>query len=549
MRRWAARRPRDLALAFGEQRFTWREVDDLVDGWAEWLRSAGVGSGDVVAVMMSNRPEYLFCVMALSRLRAIGSLINTNLTGAAVVHALTACGAGRIVAAGSHVETAASALTDMVDAPTLYDPGDSQLSRAIASVRGIRRAQRARRDGRPRNRDVFCYIYTSGTTGLPKAAIVRNQRMLGANLLFGRLMHRARRGDVIYVPLPLYHSNALLLGWGSALATGSAIALRERFSASAFWDDVRRHGATSFVYIGELCRYLLNCSPSETDRDHRLRVAVGNGMRVDIWVAFQERFGVPVVREFYGSTEGNAPSLNIEGRPGMIGRLVRGQAVVRCDPATGELCRHAETGLCERVSSGEVGLLMGRINPLVTFEGYVDRDATKRKVRHHILAKGDRWFDTGDLVRLHDGRWLSFEDRLGDTFRWKGENVSTTEVARTLDDADGVRESNVYGVTVPHAEGRAGMAALDVGPGFDLEAFAAHVTASLPAYQRPLFLRLVEGGLQHTGTLKQQKGEYRAQGFDPERTADPLFVLHEEAYLPVTLDRFAAIAAGELRVG
>jgi acyl-CoA synthetase (AMP-forming)/AMP-acid ligase II len=326
------------------------------------------------------------------------------------------------------------------------------------------------------------------------------------------------------------------------------MALRRKFSVSAFWDDVRAYEATSFLYIGELCRYLLNRPREPGERDHRLRVGVGNGMRPDIWVRFQERFGVPVIREFYGATEGNAPILNFEGRPGMVGRIRAGQVLVRCDPATGEIVRNAD-GFCERVTPGEAGLLLGKISKVLSFQGYVDEQATRRKIVEHVFEKGDQYFDSGDLLQLHEKGWLSFADRAGDTFRWKGENVSTNEVAEILDGARGVHEANVYGVEVPGAEGRAGMAALRVDASFDLAGFADYVEKNLARYQRPRFLRLLQGEMRVTSTFKHQKVAYREEGFDPGRVTDPLHLWRDGRFEKLDAELFGRIARGEVEVG
>jgi acyl-CoA synthetase (AMP-forming)/AMP-acid ligase II len=369
--------------------------------------------------------------------------------------------------------------------------------------------------------------------------------MITANVAFGRFMHQTGPGDVIYVALPLYHSSAMFLGLGASLATGAGMALRRKFSASNFWKDVRDFRATSFLYIGELCRYLMNVEPQDGERDHCLRVGVGNGMDPNIWQAFQERFGVPTIREFYGATEGNVAILNFRGRPRMIGRLAAGQALVQCDPATGEIFRD-EWGFCERVKPGEDGLLVGRISAITTFDGYVDAKATEEKIVRDVFKKGDRYFNTGDIVHLHEDRWLSFIDRVGDTFRWKGENVSTAEVSSVLGDAPGILDANVYGVRVPHAEGRAGMAALDVSEDFDVDTFAGYVRAKLPGYQRPRFLRLLRADMRLTATFKHQKVDYRAEGFDPRRIEDPVYLFDGDRYLPVDEDLYAKIESGEV---
>jgi acyl-CoA synthetase (AMP-forming)/AMP-acid ligase II len=270
-------------------------------------------------------------------------------------------------------------------------------------------------------------------------------------------------------------------------------------------------------------------------------------MGPSIWEPFQKRFGVPVIREFYGATEGNAPIMNITGKPGMVGHLGAGQAILRCDQATGEIQRNAR-GFCDRVEVGEAGLLVAKISKYLSFDGYLDREATDKKVVQDVFERGDRYFDTGDLLQLHAGRWISFADRVGDTFRWKGENVSTAEVSAILGDAPGIREANVYGVRIPHTEGRAGMAAIGVDDGFDLAGFAEFVRAHLPGYQRPRFLRLLRGEMRVTGTFKHQKVDYREEGFDPNRIDDPLYRLDGDRFVPIDAAVFARIESGELEV-
>ena len=546
----------DLALAWLDERWSWGDFDAEARRYAAFFAGEGVKKNDVVAILMDNRPEFLFALMGLARLGATASLINTNLVGKALAHALNVCGASRVLA-GSERLDALAAVAEQLEGVD-REKGVFVVSDAGAVPGGAWRvvddevaaanASAAPRDAAPNAQDVFCYIYTSGTTGLPKAAIIRNTRMMMANLSFGYLMHRSRPGDVIYVTLPLYHSSAMFLGFGAGLATGAATALRRKFSASAFWEDARRFDATSFIYIGELCRYLLNRPVQPGERDHKLRVGVGNGMRGDIWVEFQERFGVPLIREFYGATEGNVPLVNMEGRPGRVGKLRAGQALIRCDLATGEPIRDA-SGLCTKIRPGEAGLLVGRINQVMTFDGYVDRKASEKKILRDVFQKGDQFFDTGDLLHLHEDGWLSFRDRAGDTFRWKGENVSTNEVADILDAVPGVHEANVYGVEIPGSEGRAGMAAIKTDERFDLDAFTQAVNTQLAGYQRPLFLRLLQGEMKITGTFKHQKVEYRDEGWDLARVRDPLYALVSGRYVPLDAELAGRIARGEVVPG
>jgi len=392
--------------------------------------------------------------------------------------------------------------------------------------------------------DSFCYIYTSGTTGLPKAALVTNHRLFVASIAFGKAMLATSPDDVIYVPLPLYHSSGMYIGWGSALQTGAAVALRRKFSASQFFNDVDRYGVTAILYIGELCRYLLNTPPHPKERTHAIRVAVGNGLRPDIWEEFQTRFGIGVIREFYGATEGTAALLNFEGRAGMIGRQKSGQLVVRCDLASGEVIRDKK-GFCTPVGKGETGLLLGHISPLIKFDGYVDKSATEKKILRNVAKKGDQYFNTGDLVTIHENKWLSFADRVGDTFRWKGENVSTNEVAEILNGAKGVLESNVYGVPVPNTDGKAGMAALTVDDKFDLDQFVTFVKNELTNYQKPYFIRIVGNDMKITGTFKHQKVDYRNEGFSPSKVNDPLYFWNKTKYVAIDAKLFSDIETGK----
>ena len=555
LNRWAENMPEELAIAFEDERYTWRQTRDRAGRFAAWFSNNGVGRGDVVAVMMNNRPDYLFAVMGLNQIGAVAALINTNLSGPPFTHAVNIAEAKKVLVGSEYtdrVDEVSSDLTaiDKQDDVWVLSENASAPSndpRTVTDER-LNSAGAPRNHDNPRNSDLFCYIYTSGTTGLPKAAIIRSQRILSAALLFGHVLHRSRPGDLIYIALPLYHSNAMMLGWGAALVTGASLGLRTKFSASNFFADIRKFGATSFVYIGELCRYLLNTPVQAGESNHRLKTAIGNGLRPDIWEEFQTRFGIPVIREFYGSTEGNAPTVNISGKPGMIGKLSVGQAIIRCDAESGEPLRNSD-GFCERCIPGETGLFVGKISKVSAFDGYVDKDATNKKILTDVFQRGDRYFNTGDLIDLHEGKWLSFADRIGDTFRWKGENVSTNEVAQELSRVGGVVEANVYGVEVPGADGKAGMAALAVDESFDLETFGRFCAESLPHYQKPLFVRLLSDGMRITGTFKQQKVEYRREGFDPSRTSDPLYALVDGRYQTIDANFYDKIQDGSIKLG
>lgn len=539
--------------------YGWAEIDDAATRYARVLRERGVDAGSVVGLLMDNRPEYLIALSAISRLRAVAALINTNVTGAPLTHALTSAGATRVVVGIEHAAGLADVLPDLAGIDTDHvivqsDPGEDAPTPSAVAPDFPRLDDLVRHQPttplpdveRARANDLMCFIYTSGTTGLPKAAVVKNSRFLMGGAFYGAGILELGPEDVVYVALPLYHTNALFAGWSAALATGASIALRRRFSASSFWPDVRATGATAFLYIGEMCRYLLNQPPDADDANHRVRIATGNGLRPDIWEDFQERFRVPLIREFYGATEGNVILVNLEGRPGMVGRLTGNQVIVRCDPETGDLRRDA-AGRCTAVDEGETGLLLGRITRATPYDGYLDAKASQKKIARDVFREGDAYFDTGDLMTLHADGWVSFADRLGDTFRWKGENVSTTEVAETLNRIPGVLESTVYGVEVPGADGRVGMAALARNQEFSMDALARHVEQHLTRYQRPYFVRLLDE-MATTGTFKQKKAEYRREGYDPDEVEPPLFFFDGRDYVPLTRERYSAIQTGEIEL-
>ena len=534
--------PDRVAFKFEDETVTFGAYDAAVNRLAAALARAGAGRGTPVAILCLNSPLFLAAVGAVAKLGAIGALVNTHVTGAGLTHVLRASGArvGVCTAdalpaleavAGSHP---VHFLTGLPDAGSAAEPD-------IPDVRGG---------------DVFLYIYTSGTTGYPKPAIVRHLRFtMGGVTLAQQLGVEA--GETIYAPLPLYHGESLFVGLAPAFHVGGAFASRRRFSASAFLDDVRRHDAIAFVYVGELCRYLLRQPPTSRDRDHRLRVAAGAGLRPDVWTAFQTRFGIPRIVEMYGATEGNVALQNAEGRVGSVGKphpLLADNVRLACfDLTRGELVRGPD-GRCVACTADEPGELLGRVvagGAGMEYDGYTDRDASARKIVHDAFAPGDAWFRSGDLLRRDADGWYYFIDRIGDTFRWKGENVSTQEVADVLNRAPGVTETNVYGVAVPGEDGRAGMAAVVLADGAPFEgvAFHAYAARELPAYARPAFVRLVPE-MDVTGTLKQRKIALAGDGYDVARVADPVFVRDDAArtYVPLTPAILAEIRSGRWRL-
>jgi fatty-acyl-CoA synthase len=404
--------------------------------------------------------------------------------------------------------------------------------------------------------DPALYIYTSGTTGLPKAANVSHSRLMHWSHWFAGLMD-TRPSDRMYNCLPLYHSVGGVVATGATLVGGGTVVLREKFSASDFWRDVVAERCTLFQYIGELCRYLVNSPPHPQEADHFLRLCCGNGLQLDVWEEFKNRFRIPQILEFYAATEGNFSLYNCEEQPGAIGRIPAflghrlPVALVKFDVETAAPLRNAE-GFCERTATNEAGEAIGRIldtREPSRFEGYADPEASAEKVLRNVFESGDAWYRTGDLMRRDASGFFYFVDRVGDSYRWKGENVSSVEVGAALVGCSGVSEAVVYGVKVPGSDGRAGMAALVVSAAFDLEALRAEVASRLPDYARPFFLRILPA-LELTGTFKPKKRDLVLEGFDPAAVTDPLYFddRTQSAYVRLDGALFELLQSGGLRL-
>jgi fatty-acyl-CoA synthase len=546
------------ALRFEGRSLTYAGMEALANRFARWALEAGLKPGDRVALFLPNRIEYLPAWYGLSKVGVVSALINNQLTGQALAHCLTLAGAHEVIVDAETSPALQDILGDLEHTPRLWSldaplPGEGDLTTDLAG-RSADPPPAAVRDGLKAG-DTALLIYTSGTTGLPKAARVTHVRVQLYMRGFAGSTG-ARSDDRIYVALPLYHATGGLCGMGAALLNGACVVLKRRFSATQFWEDIRREGCTQFVYIGELCRYLANQPPHPDERAHKLRLAFGNGLRPDVWDKVTGRFGVPRVLEFYGSTEGNVSFFNFDGRPGAIGRLPAllrrrfNGRIVRFDYEA-EAPLRGPDGYCQEAAPGEAGECLGRIDssdPRADYTGYLDKAASEKKVLRDVFTPGDAWFRTGDLLRQDEDGYVFFVDRVGDTFRWKGENVSTAEVALRLQAVPGVIEANVYGVEVPRADGRAGMAALVTGEDFDLGILAARIAADLPEYARPAFLRL-QPEMAVTGTFKQRKVELVAEGFDPAKVAAPLF--HRAAdggYRPLDTAVYGEIVNGRIRI-
>jgi fatty-acyl-CoA synthase len=556
---WAEKHGDKPALADDRESLSYRALDARANAYARWARSQGLAQGDAVALLMPNRPEYVAIWFGLARAGLGVALVNTNLTGVSLAHSFDVVAAKGIIVDATLMPAfkTARALRQQ-NAPVFVYGGDAG-SDARLDGAGFSDAPLAAAE-RPllTITDTALYIYTSGTTGLPKAARITHSRALRIMYGFAAAI-AATADDRVYMYLPMYHTNGGVIALGVTLTAGGSAYIREKFSASGFWSDVARERCTLFVYIGELCRYLLNSPECAEERAHKIRACVGNGLRPDIYEAFQRRFGIRAVLEFYGSTEGNAVMFNLDFHPGAIGRIPSWaksrfpMALIAYDVDADTHPRDA-AGLCRECGAEEVGELFAEIRddpkyPAARFDGYADAAATNAKIMRGVLKPGDAWFRTGDLMRRDAQGYFYFVDRIGDTFRWKGENVSTTQVAETISSFADVKEAIVYGVAVPKYDGRAGMAALVVGSiaDFDFAGLRAHLEAALPAYARPLFLRF-QPELDITGTFKPKKTELVAAGFDPGKVDDPLYYddRSARAYRKLDAPHFAAIASGAI---
>jgi fatty-acyl-CoA synthase len=548
------------ALLSERETMTFAALAARLNRYSRWAIAQGVRRDETVCLMMPNRPEYLAIWLGITQIGGVVALLNTNLTDAALAHGVAVAAPNHIIVAAELVDAFRSAAPHLTQPLRVWLHGEADMAAprvdlAVETFDGGELAAEEKRDIRHADR-ALC-IYTSGTTGLPKAANVSHHRIVMWSYWFAGLADIGG-DDRMYDCLPMYHSVGGVVALGAALVNGGSVVVQERFSARRFWDDIARWDCTLFQYIGELCRYLVAAPAHPAERSHRLRLACGNGMSADVWRAFEQRFAIPRILEFYASTEGNFSLYNVEGKIGAIGKvpsflLARNPiALVRFDFDDGRPLRGAD-GFCIRCERGEAGEAIGRISQdgrdlSARFEGYTGAADTEKKILRDVFAPGDAFMRSGDLMRIDEQGFYYFVDRIGDTFRWKGENVATLEVAAALCGCPGIVEAAVYGVAVPGADGRAGMALLGVEGQVDLVEVTQSLRA-LPDYARPVFLR-VKRELEITATFKHKKGDLAGEGFDPGRTDDPLYVFDRDAgtYVALDRDRFARIQSGAMRL-
>ncbi|XP_035508428.1 very long-chain acyl-CoA synthetase-like [Morone saxatilis] len=556
-----ARHPQKKFILFEDSSYTYSQADKESNRVARALSiHAKLKEGDTVALFLGNEPQFVWIWLALAKLGCTASLLNYNIRSKSLLHCFSCCEA-KVLVAGADLRDAVEEVL-----PTLNQQGVRVfILSEECDVEGIEslsdKIQQA--SDQPLSPELRAninikspalYIYTSGTTGLPKAAVINHERIWMASFL--QAIAGVRSDDIVYIYLPLYHSAGFLMGLCGAIEKGTTIVLRRKFSASQFWNDCRKYNVTAIQYIGEIMRYLCNTPKRDNDRDHKVRLALGNGIRADTWADFLQRFGDIRICECYGATEGNIGFVNYVGKVGAIGRehflhkMGCPYALIRYDTEKEEPVRNSK-GFCIEVPRGETGLLVAKIGERTPFSGYAkNKQQTEKKKLRDVFVKGDFYFNSGDLLKIDNEGFVFFQDRIGDTFRWKGENVATTEVADHLLMVDCVEEANVYGVKVPGHEGRIGMAALKLKENMDFDGKTTyqHVKNYLPSYARPRFIR-IQDALVVTGTFKQMKVKLAEEGFNPAVIRDPLFYLEDnKGYVPMTQEIFNSIAEGRVRL-
>ena len=541
------KRPNDIAFIFEGDEITWKEADEQTNKYAGFLKSQNISNGDCFAILMDNSPDFLMLLLASFRVGSLAALINTTVSGEGLKHVIGISDVKLITAGASHLEKLNSALGDseLKNIPVFGMEDNEKIPDQIEDIKKLSKQFSTFIPYQPIMKDVAAYIFTSGTTGLPKAALVDHAKLVKGSFAGHFLCFNFNKNDRLYMTLPLYHSTGLILGWAASLRSGCPNVIKSKFSASDFWNDVKKHNVNKFIYVGELCRYLMNLPPSEGDKDNPITQISGNGLRPDIWESFQKRFNINKIVEIYGATEAVGMTINSFGRSGMIGRKRSDSTIIHCNKDDGSPILN-DKGFCTKVSEGETGLYIQKISSSAKFQGYLDTQASNKKILQNVFKTGDQYFNTGDLITLHDNNWLSFADRVGDTYRWKSENVSTMEVAAILNNASGVMDCNVYGVQVDSAEGKAGMAAMNVSDEFSFKSFIEHVDKNLNTFQKPYFLRLTKE-MQTTGTFKHQKEDLKKQGFDPSLIKDKLYFLKKDNYIEIDHDLYSRIHSGDER--
>lgn len=548
------------AILFEDRSITWGDFNSWSNRIASYFQAQGLKKGDTIAIFMENRPEVLAVVAGAAKIGIACAMLNTSQKGKLLEHSANLV-TPKMIVVGEELVAAFDDVKEnlplnhstpflfLADTNTLATfgeapPGYDNMAQQVSTFNSANPVL----SDPPTAGDTAIYLFTSGTTGLPKAAPGSHTKFLKAYGGFGLMSLSMKPDDVFYCTLPLYHGTGLVVCWGAVLAGGSAFALRRKFSASAFWSDVRHYDATVFGYIGELCRYLLNQPPSDQDRNHRLTKMLGNGLRPSIWTEFKDRFGIETISELYASSEGNIGFSNFLNQDNTVGLSTAPYKLVKFHDGTRDPVRD-DNGFMQKVQKGEPGLLIGEITQKWSFEGYTQKDATEKSILRDAFKNGDAWFNTGDVLKEIGFRHLQFVDRMGDTFRWKGENVSTNEVENIIDGSGMVEEAIVYGVEIPKTNGKAGMVTLvPNSDSFDINKLLTYMQKNLPAYAVPVFVRITNA-IEKTGTFKYRKVDIQKAGYSLDRYGEDVFAWlpKTKEYTLLTPELISDIDSGEFR--
>lgn len=531
--------------------YTYQDVDKRSSRVAHvFLNHSTLKRGDTVALLMSNEPDFIHVWFGLAKLGCVVAFLNSNIRYVSLLHCIRSCEPRALVVGADLLETIEEILPSLPADISVWAMKESVPQGIISLKEKLSTASDSQvphsHHAASNLKTPYLYIFTSGTTGLPKAAVICQLQAMKSSA--GLWAFGCTSNDIIYISLPLYHSAGSLLGIGGCIELGATCVLKKKFSASQFWNDCKKYNVTVFQYIGELCRYLCKQPKREGEKNHRVRLAVGNGIRSDVWREFLDRFGNIKMCELYGATEGNICFMNHTGKIGSVGRanflhkLFFAFDLIKYDFQKDEPIRN-EHSWCSRVK---------KVNAKNPFFGYAgNRKQTEKKLLCDVFKKGDVYFNTGDLMVQDQENFLYFWDRIGDTFRWKGENIATTEVADIVGMLDFIQDTNVYGVAVPDYEGKAGMASITLKPNMslDLEKVYEQVVTCLPAYACPQFLRIQEK-METTGTFKLQKFRLVEEGFSPLKISDPLYFMDKlkKSYIPLTKEIYDQIVLGKIKL-
>ena len=550
--------PNNIAIEFEEKKYTYKQLDEAANKISHWAISKGFKKGDVVSLLMENRPEFIFIWYGFAKIGGTIACLNSNIKSKSLAHCIQTSKSKSIIVDTELIDNYSSAHDLLEEKLPVYVsgkevqgyesilPNDFSNSNPGSSLRkGLK------------NTESLFYIYTSGTTGLPKASRFSHAKFtVGAGLAMYTL--HLKSSDRNYMVLPLYHATGGIVGVAATFFSGGALILRRKFSVEKFWDDCVNYKVTTIIYIGEMLRYLATAKKNSYENQHQIRGIFGNGLRPDVWKVFEERFKISNIIEFYGSSEGNISTCNVDSKFGAIGRIPPYLArklntkIVKFDVENEKIIRNSE-GFCIECDADEAGEAIGQIPDEDTFtgrfEGYTDEKASNKKIIRDVFEKGDRWFSSGDLLRKDKKGYFYFVDRIGDTFRWKSENVATSEVSEAISTYPKIKEVNVYGVLVPKQDGRAGMASIVVDDEFSIDKLYSYLQEQLPKYSVPLFIRISKE-IEKTGTFKYKKVDLAKEGFDPDIISDQLYFasMEDNKYINLDKDLFFKINNQEARV-